>query len=246
MATQLLMPKATAVWLVDNTALSFDQIAQFCKLHPLEVKAIADGEAAQGIKGLDPVMTGQLSRDEIAKGEADPEHRLKLSDPKVRVPESKRRAPRYTPLSKRQDRPNAILWLVRNHPELKDAQISRLVGTTKSTIEQIRNRTHWNAANLVPMDPVTLGLCSQIDLDLEVQRASRGQAPPHRSAQNASHAPFAPHHDTRTCGCSRCRDGRPASVLTSLWGRGPGRGCGRTLSADAQCSRHGGALPPVR
>ena len=175
MANTLLMPKATAVWLVDNTALSFDQIAQFCKLHPLEVKAIADGESAQGIKGLDPVITGQLSRDEIARGEADPEHRLKLSEPKVRVPESKRRAPRYTPLSKRQDRPNAILWLVKNHPELKDAQISRLVGTTKATIEQIRGRTHWNAANLTPMDPVTLGLCSQIDLDLEVQRASRGQ-----------------------------------------------------------------------
>ena len=175
MANSLLMPKATAVWLVDNTALSFEQIAQFCKLHPLEVKAIADGEAAQGIKGLDPVMTGQLSRDEIAKGEADADHKLKLSDPKVRVPESKRRAPRYTPLSKRQDRPNAILWLVKNHPELKDAQISRLVGTTKSTIEQIRNRTHWNSPNLVPMDPVTLGLASQIDLDLEVQRASRGQ-----------------------------------------------------------------------
>ena len=175
MANTLLMPKATAVWLVDNTALSFDQIAQFCKLHPLEVKAIADGEAAQGIKGLDPIITGQLSRDEIEKGEADVNHKLKLSEPKVRLPESKRRSPRYTPLSKRQDRPNAILWLVKNHPELKDAQISRLVGTTKSTIEQIRNRTHWNAANLVPMDPVTLGLCSQIDLDLEVQRASRGQ-----------------------------------------------------------------------
>jgi hypothetical protein len=174
MANTLLMPKATAVWLVDNTALSFDQIAHFCTLHPLEVKAIADGEAAQGIKGLDPVMTGQLSRDEIAKGEADSNHRLKLAEPKVRVPESKRRTPRYTPVSKRQDRPNAILWLVRNHPELKDAQISRLVGTTKSTIEQIRERKHWNAANLVPMDPVTLGLCSQIDLDLEVQKASRG------------------------------------------------------------------------
>ncbi|MDF1600537.1 DUF1013 domain-containing protein [Mesorhizobium sp. YIM 152430] len=175
MANTLLMPKATAVWLVDNTALSFDQIAHFCTLHPLEVKAIADGEAAQGIKGLDPVMTGQLSREEIARGEADSNHRLKLSEPKVRVPETKRRTPRYTPVSKRQDRPNAILWLVRNHPELKDAQISRLVGTTKSTIEQIRERKHWNAANLVPMDPVTLGLCSQIDLDLEVQKASRGQ-----------------------------------------------------------------------
>ena len=180
MANTLLMPKATAVWLVDNTALSFDQIAQFCGLHPLEVKAIADGESAQGIKGMDPIMTGQLTREEIAAGEKDPNHRLKLSEPKVRVPESKRKAPRYTPLSKRQDRPNAILWLVRNHPELKDAQISRLVGTTKSTIEQIRERRHWNASNLVPMDPVTLGLCSQIDLDLEVNRASKGreQAPP--------------------------------------------------------------------
>ncbi|ODT31986.1 MAG: cytoplasmic protein [Kaistia sp. SCN 65-12] len=180
MANTLLMPKATAVWLVDNTALSFDQIAQFCGLHPLEVKAIADGESAQGIKGLDPVITGQLTREEIARGEKDGNHRLKLSEPKVRVPESKRKGPRYTPLSKRQDRPNAILWLVRNHPELKDAQISRLVGTTKSTIEQIRERKHWNAANLVPMDPVTLGLTSQIDLDMEVNRASRGKeaAPP--------------------------------------------------------------------
>ncbi|CAD7049066.1 hypothetical protein REJC140_01459 [Pseudorhizobium endolithicum] len=178
MAQQLLMPKATAVWLVDNTALSFDQIAQFCKLHPLEVKAIADGEAAQGIKGLDPIATGQLSRDEIQRGEADVNYKLKLLEPKVRVPESKRRGPRYTPVSKRQDRPNAILWLVRNHPELKDAQISRLVGTTKSTIEQIRERTHWNSANLAPMDPVTLGLCSQIDLDLEVERASKGRPLP--------------------------------------------------------------------
>jgi hypothetical protein len=175
MANTLLMPKATAVWLVDNTALSFDQIAQFCSLHPLEVKAIADGESAQGIKGMDPINTGQLSREEIARGERDTNHRLKLSEPKVRVPETKRKGPRYTPLSKRQDRPNAILWLVRSHPELKDAQISRLVGTTKATIEQIRNRTHWNSANLAPMDPVTLGLCSQIDLDIEVQRASAGR-----------------------------------------------------------------------
>lgn len=118
MAQQLLMPKATAVWLVDNTALSFDQIAQFCKLHPLEVKAIADGESAQGIKGLDPIQTGQLTREEIARAESDPAHRLALANPKVRVPETKRRGPRYTPVSKRQDRPNAILWLVRNHPEL--------------------------------------------------------------------------------------------------------------------------------
>jgi uncharacterized protein len=188
MANTLLMPKATAVWLVDNTALSFEQIAQFCGLHPLEVKAIADGESAQGIKGMDPIMTGQLSREEIAKAVADPNHRLKLLDPKVRVPESKRKGPRYTPLSKRQDRPNAILWLVRNHPELKDAQISRLVGTTKSTIDQIRERKHWNSASLVPMDPVTLGLCSQIDLDFEVHRAAK-EKPVDPAAQGATLLP---------------------------------------------------------
>lgn len=178
MADRLLMPKATAVWLVDNTALSFEQIAQFCSLHPLEVKTIADGEAAQGIKGLNPLTTGQLTREEITKGENDPAHKLKLAVSKITLPEKKRRGPRYTPLSRRQDRPNAILWLVRNHPELKDAQISRLAGTTKSTIEQIRSRTHWNAANLTPMDPVTLGLCSQIELDIEVEKAAKGKPQP--------------------------------------------------------------------
>jgi uncharacterized protein len=174
MAHAPLMPKATAVWLVENTALSFEQVADFCKLHPLEVKAIADGDAAQGIKGLDPILTGQLTREEIDKGVADPEYRLKILDAKVRVPEAARKkGPRYTPVSRRQDRPNAILWLVRNHPELKDSQIMRLVGTTKSTIQAIRERTHWNAQNLQPLDPVTLGLCSQIDLDLEVHRAAK-------------------------------------------------------------------------
>ncbi|WP_024277295.1 cell cycle transcriptional regulator TrcR [Xanthobacter sp. 126] len=169
-----LMPKATAVWLVDNTALSFEQIGDFCKLHPLEVKGIADGEVAQGIKGLDPISTGQLSRDEITLAEKDANRRLRLLDPKVRLPEQKkRRGPRYTPVSRRHDRPNAILWLLRNHAELKDAQIIRLVGTTKSTIQSIRDRTHWNSPQLSPMDPVTLGLCSQIDLDLEVQRAAK-------------------------------------------------------------------------
>src|SRR5689334_15567551 len=176
-----LMPKATAVWLLDNTALSFDQIAEFCKLHPLEVKAIADGDAAQGIKGLDPVLTGQLTREQIEQAEADPEFRLKLSDPKVRLPQPKsKKGPRYTPVSRRQDRPNAILWLVRNHPELKDSQIMRLVGTTKSTIQAIRERTHWNSANLTPLDPVTLGLCSQTDLDLEVQKAAKEKPAPTR------------------------------------------------------------------
>src|SRR5438094_7218485 len=181
-----LMPKATAVWLVENTALSFDQVADFCKLHPLEVKAIADGDAAQGIKGLDPVLTGQLSREEIEKAEKHPEYKLKISDPKVRLPEpKKKKGPRYTPVSRRQDRPNAILWLVRNHPELKDSQIMRLVGTTKSTIQAIRERTHWNSANLTPLDPVTLGLCSQIDLDLEVQKAAK-EKPVEAAAERGS------------------------------------------------------------
>ena len=175
-----LMPKATAVWLLDNTALSFDQIAEFCKLHPLEVKAIADDDAAQGIKGLDPILTGQLTREQIAEAEKNPNTRLKLTDPKVAVPSPDRgkKGPRYTPVSRRQDRPNAILWLVRNHPELKDSAIMRLVGTTKSTIASIRDRTHWNSANLAPMDPVTLGLASQIDLDLEVQRANKEKPAP--------------------------------------------------------------------
>jgi hypothetical protein len=176
-----LMPKATAVWLLDNTALTFDQIAEFCKLHPLEVKAIADGDAAQGIKGLDPIQTGQLTREQIAEAEKNQDIKLKLADQKVTVPSPERtgkKGPRYTPVSRRQDRPNAILWLVRNHPELKDSQIMRLVGTTKSTIAAIRDRTHWNSANLTPMDPVTLGLASQIDLDLEVQRANNEKPAP--------------------------------------------------------------------
>ena len=174
-----LMPKATAVWLLDNTALTFDQVAEFCKLHPLEVKAIADGDAAQGIKGLDPVLTGQLTRDQIAEAESDPNRKLELAAQKVAMPSAApgKKSPRYTPVSRRQDRPNAILWLVRNHPELKDAAIMRLVGTTKSTIAAIRERTHWNAANLQPMDPVTLGLTSQTELDFEVNRANKEKPP---------------------------------------------------------------------
>ena len=177
MAT-LLMPKATAVWLVDNTALSFDQIAAFCSLHPLEVQAVADGDVAGGIMGVNPIQNGQLTREEIQKAEADAAYRMKMSEPKVRVAPAKRKGPRYTPISRRNERPNAIKWLLRNHPELKDAQIMRLVGTTKSTIDSVRENTHWNAANLQPMDPVTLGLCSQIDLDLEVKRAAKGSAAP--------------------------------------------------------------------
>jgi hypothetical protein len=169
-----LMPKATAVWLVENTSLGFDQIAEFCGLHPLEVKGIADGDVAQGIKGLDPISNGQLTRDEIAKAEKDHGYRLRLAESKIDMPVVKsKKGPRYTPVSRRHDRPNAVLWLIKNHPELKDAQLMRLVGTTKPTIAAIRDRSHWNSQNLVPQDPVTLGLCSQIDLDAEVQKAAR-------------------------------------------------------------------------
>jgi len=172
------MPKATAVWLVDNTALSFEQIAAFCSLHPLEVQGVADGDVAGGIMGVNPIQNGQLTREEIEKAEADPNYRMKMSDPKVRVPTAKRKGPRYTPISRRNERPGAIKWLIRNHPELKDAQIMRLVGTTKSTIDSVREGSHWNTANITAMDPVTLGLCSQIDPDLEVKRASKGTTAP--------------------------------------------------------------------
>ena len=169
-----LMPKATAVWLVENTSLSFEQIAEFCGLHALEVKGIADGDVAHGIKGMDPISNGQLSREEIRRGEEDHAHVLRLAASKVEIPEVKtKKGPRYTPVSRRQDRPNAVIWLLRNHPELKDSQIMRLVGTTKPTIAAIRDRTHWNSANLTPQDPVTLGLCSQVDLDNEVRKAAR-------------------------------------------------------------------------
>ena len=183
MATALLMPKATAVWLVDNTALSFEQIAAFCSLHPLEVQGVADGDVATGIMGVNPIQNGQLTREEIETAEADPSYRLKMSEPKVRVAAPKRKGPRYTPISRRNERPNAIKWLLRNHPEMKDAGLMRLVGTTKSTIDAVRDGAHWNNANITPMDPVTLGLCSQIDLDLEVSRASKGTPQPDEADQ---------------------------------------------------------------
>lgn len=166
------MPIATAVWLIDNTSLSFDQIADFCKLHPLQVSGIADGDVSSGVRGIDPITTHQLTREEIEKGQDDEAYRLKLSRPKTIVAESKKKAPRYTPVSRRQNRPDAIAWLVKNHPELKDSQISKLLGTTKTTITAIRDRTHWNSANLEPRDPVGLGLCTQIDLDTQVRKAA--------------------------------------------------------------------------
>ncbi len=175
MADTPLMPKATAVWLVENTSLTFEQIADFCGLHMLEVKGIADDDVAQGIKGMDPISSNQLKREEIERGQKDPKYMLKLQKSTVVVPKSNkkiRKRPKYVPVSKRQDRPNAIVWLVRNHPELKDAQIIRLVGTTKPTIEKIKERTHTNISNFQPVDPVALGLCTQADLDNEVEIAS--------------------------------------------------------------------------
>jgi hypothetical protein len=169
-----LMPKATAVWLVENTSLTFEQIADFCGLHPLEVKGIADEDVAKGIKGQDPVSSGQLTRDQIEAAEKNPKARLKMAPPKHKIPPVKqKKAPRYTPVSKRQDKPDAVYWVLRNHPEFADADIIKLVGTTKSTIQKIRDRSHWNIANIKAVDPVTLGLCSQLELDLAVERASQ-------------------------------------------------------------------------
>jgi uncharacterized protein len=171
-----LMSKATAVWLVDNTTLTFKQVADFCGLHELEVQGIADGDVATGVKGFDPVSNNQLDQIEIDRGQKDPAYRLRLKFVAAAVGEEKRRGPRYTPLSKRQDRPAAILWLVKFHPELTDGQIGKLVGTTKPTIQSIRERTHWNIASISPIDPVALGLCRQSELDAAVQVAARKKA----------------------------------------------------------------------
>jgi hypothetical protein len=173
MSDKPLMPKATAVWLVDNTALTFEQIADFCGMHPLEVKGIADEDVAKGIKGIDPISTGKMTREQIEAAEKDPAMRLTMAQSKYRLPNVKaKKTPRYTPVSKRQDKPDAIYWLLRNHPELNDADIIKLIGTTKATIAKIRDREHWNSQNIKAVDPVTLGLCTQIELDFAVARAA--------------------------------------------------------------------------
>ena len=184
-----LMPKATAVWLVDNTGLTFEQIADFCGLHPLEVKGIADGEVAAGIRGLDPVVSGTLTRAEIARCEADRKERLRLSrSVAADVKPNKRKEPRYTPLSKRQDRPDAIAWLLRHHPELNDQAVCRLLGTTKNTVQAVRDRTHWKSQEIRPRDPVLLGLCSQTELDEAIARA-KADAPVAAGQRSAKQAP---------------------------------------------------------
>ena len=181
---QPLMPKATAVWLVDNTTLTFDQISNFCGLHSLEVQAIADGEVATGMQGLDPALNGQLSKEEIVRCEADPAARVGMSKPSVPLPRVRQKGARYTPISKRQDRPDAIAWLLRTHPELSDAQISRLIGTTKPTINAVRDKTHHNTPNLTPQSPVYLGLCSGSELEKMVAIA-RARAGANRAGEAA-------------------------------------------------------------
>ena len=166
-----LMPHATASWLVDNTALSFEQISEFCGLHILEVQAMADDLTSTKYTGRDPVHSGELTHAEIEKGQADPAYRLRMHRAPVDV--SRTKGPRYTPVSKRQDKPDGIAWIIRNHPEISDAQIGKLIGTTRTTITAIRERSHWNIGNITPKDPVTVGLCSQRELDAAVARAGK-------------------------------------------------------------------------
>jgi hypothetical protein len=171
-----LMPKATAIWLVENTALTFKQIADFCGMHELEIKGIADGEVGMGIKGLNPISTNQLTKEEIDKAANDSEHSLELIQNEITIQtERDPKQKKYTPLSKRQERPDAISWLLRNHPELKDSQVAKLVGSTKNMVVSIKNKTNWNMSNIRPQDPVGLGLCKQVELDEALEKAERSQ-----------------------------------------------------------------------
>ncbi len=192
--SQVLMPKATAVWLIDNTALTFDQVAEFCGLHPLEVQSIADGEAAIGMVGYDPITNGQLTNEEIERCAADPEARLEIAEVNVPRPVTRTKGPRYTPVARRQDRPDAIAWLVKNFPQLSDGQISRLVGTTKPTINGVRERTHWNINNIKPRDPVALGLVARDDLTAAIEKANRAveRAEKRKAKETGKAAPVAP------------------------------------------------------
>jgi len=201
MSDTILYPKATAVWLVDNTSLTFDQIAAFCGLHPLEVEAIADGEAARDIRGADPIANGQLTREEIDRANAEPTYRMVAQKSRhAELLKPAKKAPRYTPVSRRQDRPDAIAWFIRNHPEVTDAQISKMLGTTKATIEMVRNGSHWNKANIKPVDPVTLSLVGQLELDEVVRvaaekaakKAPKPEGPTLRPAAETA-APFEEH-----------------------------------------------------
>ncbi|ANP47079.1 cell cycle transcriptional regulator TrcR [Candidatus Viadribacter manganicus] len=177
MSSNVLMPKATAVWLIENTSLAFSQIADFCGLHPLEVQGIANEDVAKGIRGVDPIAGGFLSREEIAKGEASETYKLQpLEQKRIDLPQVKKKGARYTPIARRQDRPDAIAWFLKNHPEVPDSKVVKLIGTTKATIEQVRSRAHWNSSQIKPVDPVTIGLCSQIELDAVVAEAAAAKA----------------------------------------------------------------------
>jgi len=197
--TQILMPKATAVWLIDNTGMTFKQISEFCSLHILEVEGIADGDVAAGIRGANPIANGQVSREEIERAEKDPNYAMKANvfDSDTLTPKKgKKKGPRYTPLSRRQDRPDAIAWMVRNHPEVSDAQISKLIGTTKPTIAAIRDRSHWKINTINPTDPVSLGLCSQLDLDAIVKKAVDKKAREDAKLEKETGAPLKPVEET--------------------------------------------------
>ncbi|HWA00611.1 MAG TPA: cell cycle transcriptional regulator TrcR [Caulobacterales bacterium] len=195
--SDILMPKATAVWLIEQTSLGFDQIAAFCGLHPLEVQGIANEDVAKGIRGVDPIAAGFLSREEIAKGEKDPAYRLQaLEQKRVDIPQVKKKGARYTPIARRQDRPDAIAWFLRNHPEIADSKVVKLIGTTKATIDQVRNRTHWNSSNIKPVDPVSLGLCTQIELDAVVAEAAAAKARAEARARKAEEKGLRPATET--------------------------------------------------
>ena len=199
-----LMPKATAVWLIDNTMLSFEQIAAFCGLHDLEVQALADGEVAPGMQGLDPIARGELTQDEINRCQDDPTGRLEIAKATTPLPKARSKGARYTPVSKRGDRPNAIAWLLKNYPELKDAQISKLIGTTKPTINAIRDRSHWNTANIKPQNPVGMGLCNGHDLEKAIALA--------RARAGKVHAPGAATAPDGVLGGGDATPGQPAAM----------------------------------
>lgn len=192
-----LMPKATAVWLVENTALTFEQIADFCGLHALEVQAIADGDVAMGMQGLDPIANGEVTQEELDRCAGDPTTRLNPATPRVDMP--KKKTPRYTPVSKRGDRPDGIAWLLKNYPELTDAQISKLVGTTKPTINAVRDKSHWNTPNIKAQNPVGLGLCAAADLEkaVDIARAKSGTVHVAKAPEPAAMV-AAPEPDART------------------------------------------------
>ncbi|GAA0265617.1 hypothetical protein GCM10009127_01120 [Alteraurantiacibacter aestuarii] len=204
------MPHATASWLVDNTALSFEQISEFCGLHILEVQAMADDLASSKYTGRDPVHSGELTHAEIEKGQADPEYRLKMQKAPVDV--SRTKGPRYTPVSKRQDKPDGIAWIIRNHPEISDAQIGKLIGTTRNTINAIRERSHWNIQNIQPKDPVTLGLCSQRELDAAVAKAAKKAAAHAPPVAEGEEEIVVPRRDDREALIEELKAERDASV----------------------------------